>query len=146
MILLIHTQAKFTRLPPSPRRRLSLGRLSLTIQGEGSHLSVARSMPSPAGGRGTALAVDEEKVRVKLTTNKIRTEPNTSSVRRDIIDPTPSRVPTSATCLVCGLGRATALTSHRDVIHYRVAASLPKRKAFVWGSHITMPSSRTTIL
>ena len=43
----------------------------------------------PCGGRGTALAVDEEKVRVKLTTNKIRIEPNTSSVRRDIIYPTP---------------------------------------------------------
>ena len=24
-------------------------------------------------------------------------------------------------------GHATALTSHRDVIHYRVAASLPRR-------------------
>ena len=40
----------------------------------------------------------------------------------------PSQVHTSATCLVCGLGRATALTSQRDVIHYRVAASLPRRR------------------
>ena len=28
-------------------------------------------------------------------------------------------------CLACGLGHATALTPHRGVIHYRVAASLP---------------------
>ena len=39
-------------------------------------------------------------------------------------------------------GHATALTSHRDVIHYRVAASLPRRPAkyyylnFIWRCYI----------
>ena len=54
--------------------------------------------------------MDEEKVYGKLTTNKIRIEPNTSSVRRDIIDPNPSQVHTSAT--------------------------FSKGKAFVWVSHV----------
>ncbi len=35
--------------------------------------------------------------------------------------------------LACGLGRATALTSHRDVIHYRVAAALLRSSTEVRG-------------
>ena len=34
------------------------------------------------------------------------------------------------------LGHATALTSHRDVIHYRVAASLPRLSVFLFKSFV----------
>ena len=43
----------------------------------------------PQRGRGTTLAVDEEKTYGKLAIIKIRNDHNTSSVRRDIIYSTP---------------------------------------------------------
>ena len=53
-------------------------------------------MPSPAGKGDRLKTVDEEKVGGKLTIIKIRNDHNTSSVRRDIIDPTPK--PSSHVC------------------------------------------------
>ena len=45
-------------------------------------------LPSPAGKGDRLKTVDEEEVSGKLTIIKIRNDHNTSSVRRDIIDPT----------------------------------------------------------
>ena len=74
----------------------------------------------PQRGRGTALAVDEEKVYGKLTINKIRIAHNTSSVRRDIIYPTPK-----PSAHVCHLPQGEGFCLD-------VAASLPKGKTYVW--------------
>ena len=94
--------------------------LRMQREGEGSRLC-AHVLCLPQRGRGTALAVDEEKVDGKLAIIKIRNDHNTSSVRRDIIYPTPK--PSSHVChLPQGEGS-----------HLSVAASPPKGKAFVCG-------------
>ena len=61
----------------------------------------------PQRGRGTALAVDEEKVSVKLAIIKIRNDHNTSSVRRDIIYPAPK-----PSAHVCHLSRLRTRSRH----------------------------------
>ena len=78
----------------------------------------------PLRGRGTALAVDEEKTYGKLAIIKIRNDHNTSSVRRDIIDPTPK-----PSAHVCHLPQG-------EGFYLGAAASLPKGKAFVWMSQL----------
>ena len=67
----------------------------------------------PQRGRGTALAVDEEKVYGKLATIKIRNDHNTSSVRRDIIHSN-SKLPAHVCHLLQGEGS-----------HLSVARSMP---------------------
>ncbi|MBQ9151931.1 MAG: hypothetical protein IJX72_06745, partial [Clostridia bacterium] len=41
--------------------------------------------------------------------------------------------------LACGLGHAAALTPHRGVIHYRVAASLPLKNFQIGNNQIVFP-------
>ena len=77
----------------------------------------------PQRGRGTALAVDEEKAYGKLAIIKIRNDHTTSSVRRDILYPT-----SNPSAHVCHLPQG-------EGFRLGVSASLSKGKAFVWMSH-----------
>ena len=61
----------------TPSKTFGRGKPYLFVFGRGGACS---SRAFPTGVAGTALAVDEEKVSVKLTTNKVRIAQNTSSV------------------------------------------------------------------
>ena len=100
-----------------------------SLVGEGSRLG-AHVLCLPQRGRGTAIAVDEEKVDGKLAIIKIRNDHNTSSVRRDIIYPTPK-----PSAHVCHLPQGEGL-------YLGFSSTLPKGKAFVWVSQPHYPRGR----